>query len=256
MPAIRLCGRRFNFSSDDLTIPSLIDIALRFPLLISFIIFHHKNPNSSSLNSVYLGYIYPMLTTYTLITILASIIFFVSLRGTPVNNIRPRRHMPLLIYIRLLLVFIDISVNILGLIIIIRVYRICDDFLRGMMIVSIAVSCTAALTLFIILVFLIDLTGVVSSEKKWEMRIKFLFCCGRNYSGQSSDIQNIVRIFQYLFDDERYDLVASDVAAGLVLLQQEDLFEERSIDAQQSGPFELLQEGFYYNSYAQSAFGW
>ena len=74
--------------------------------------------------------------------------------------------------------------------------------------------------------------------------------------GQSSDTQNIVRTLRYLFDDERFDLVASDVAAGLVLLQQEDLREEHSIDVLESVPSEILREGFYYNSYAQSAFGW
>ncbi len=77
-----------------------------------------------------------------------------------------------------------------------------------------------------------------------------------NIGGQSSDRQNIVKILQYLFDDERFDLVASDVAAGLILLQQEDLLEERSIDIRESVPLEILKEGFYYNSYAQSAFGW
>jgi hypothetical protein len=74
--------------------------------------------------------------------------------------------------------------------------------------------------------------------------------------GQSSDTENIVRTLQYLFDDERFDLVASDVAAGLILLQQEDLLEERSIDIIENVPLEILKEGFYYNSYAQSAFGW
>jgi hypothetical protein len=73
---------------------------------------------------------------------------------------------------------------------------------------------------------------------------------------QRSDIENIVKILRYLFDDERFDLVASDIAAGLILLQQEDLLEERSIDVIESVPLEILKEGFYYNSYAQSAFGW
>jgi hypothetical protein len=74
--------------------------------------------------------------------------------------------------------------------------------------------------------------------------------------GQSSDIKNIVKTLQYLFDDERFDLVPSDVAAGLILLQQEDVLEERSIDIIQTASLELLKEGLYYNSYAQSAFGW
>jgi hypothetical protein len=75
-------------------------------------------------------------------------------------------------------------------------------------------------------------------------------------AGQSSDIKNIVKTLQYLFDDERFDLVTSDVAAGLILLQQEDALQERSIDIIQTAPLELLKEGLYYNSYAQSAFGW
>lgn len=74
--------------------------------------------------------------------------------------------------------------------------------------------------------------------------------------GQSSDTENIVRTLQYLFDDERFDLVPSDVAAGLILLQQEDMSEEHVIDIEQTAPLELLKEGLYYNSYAQSAFGW
>ena len=75
-------------------------------------------------------------------------------------------------------------------------------------------------------------------------------------AGQSSDTKNIVKTLQYLFDDERYDLVPSDVAAGLILLQQEDFLEERSIELTQAAPLELLKEGLYYNTYAQSAFGW
>jgi hypothetical protein len=74
--------------------------------------------------------------------------------------------------------------------------------------------------------------------------------------GQSSDIKNIVKTLQYLFDDERFDLVPSDVAAGIIILQQEDVLEERSIDIIQTVPLEILKEGLYYNSYAQSAFGW
>ena len=74
--------------------------------------------------------------------------------------------------------------------------------------------------------------------------------------GQSSDIKNIVKTLQYLFDDDRFDLVPSDVAAGLILLQQEDVLEERSIEASQAAPLALLKEGLYYNGYAQSAFGW
>lgn len=74
--------------------------------------------------------------------------------------------------------------------------------------------------------------------------------------GQSSDRKNIVKILEYLFDDERFDLVGSDVVAGLILLQEEDLLEERSIDIIENVPLDILQQGFYYNSYAQSAFGW
>jgi hypothetical protein len=69
-------------------------------------------------------------------------------------------------------------------------------------------------------------------------------------------MKNIVKTLRYLLDDERFDLVPSDAAAGLILLQQEDMSEEHVIDIEQTAPLELLKEGLYYNSYAQSAFGW
>ncbi|CAF0918588.1 unnamed protein product [Rotaria sordida] len=258
MPSIRLFGRRFNFASDDLTIPSLIDIILRLPLLVTFIIFRIKDesPNSTCPSSFYNGYFYPLLSVYIAITISAVFICFISTRGSPLKNIRPRRHMPLLIYIRLFLVLIDIGINIMGSVIIIRVFQMCAIILRATIITTIVLSWSVAIALFIILAFFIDVTGFVSAEKKWEMRIRLIFCCGRGYGGQSSDIKNIVKTLQYLFDDERFDLVPSDVAAGLILLQQEDAIEERSVNIIQNVPLELLKEGLYYNTYAQSAFGW
>ena len=73
----------------------------------------------------------------------------------------------------------------MGLIIIIRVFQICEFLSRGIIITSIVISCIIAAVLFIILIFFIDLTGVVSAEKKWEMRIKFIFCCGRDYGNKT-----------------------------------------------------------------------
>ena len=178
MPGIRLFARRFNFSSDDLTIPALIDIILRIPLFVILIIYYIKNESSQSTFSI--GYFYPLLIIYILIGILGVIICLISIQGTPMNNIRPRRHMSILIYIRLILLVFDFGININGLVIIIRVFETCDVLLRGTIIACIVISCTAVIGLFVILVFFIDLTGMISAKKKWEMRLKFFFCCGRN----------------------------------------------------------------------------
>lgn len=264
MPGIRLFTHRFSFSSDDLTIPALIDIIFRIPLLIIYSI----KTQSKCSSSFYNEYLYPLLIIYIIIGILAGVIAFVSVQGTPMNNIRPRRSMSILIYIRLILVLFDFGINLNGLMIIIRVFDMCDKVVRGTMIACFVISCSTMIGLFGILMFFMDLTGMISEEKKWKMRLKFLFCCGRNYGkrisidlhferfhvnqgGQSSDIGNIIRILQYLFDNQRFDLVPSDVAVGLILLQEED-----SIESGENVPLELIKEGFYYNSYAQSAFGW
>jgi hypothetical protein len=189
MPGIRLFGRRFNFASDDLTLPSLIDISLRLPLIVTFIVFRIKDesPDSTCPKSFYNRYFYPLLSVYAAITILASSMFFISLRGSPVKNTQSRRHMSLLIYFRLFFALIDLIINIMGLIMIIRVYQTCAIILRATLVITIALSWTVDIALFIILVFLIDLTGVVSSEKKWEMRIKIIFCCGTGYGKKSKD---------------------------------------------------------------------
>jgi hypothetical protein len=113
--------------------------------------------------------------------------FFISLRGSPVKNTQSRRHMSLLIYFRLFFALIDLIINIMGLIMIIRVYQTCAIILHTTLVITIALSWTVDIALFIILLFLIDLTGVVSSEKKWEMRIKIIFCCGTGYGKKSKD---------------------------------------------------------------------
>lgn len=197
MPGIRLFSRRFNFSSDDLTIPSLIDIILRLPLVLIFIIFRLRDPitNSICLSSFYITNFYPFLTIYIIIIINASFICYISLQGTPVNNIRPRRYMSILIYIRLILVLIDIGIHILGLIILIRVFQTCDYIFRGVIITSIVISYSLSITLFLILIFFIDLTGVISAEKKWEMRIKFIFCCGRDYGNSIENFFLLLNIY-------------------------------------------------------------
>jgi hypothetical protein len=150
---------------------------------VTFIIFRIKDesPDSHCPSSFYNGYYYPLLGVYGAITILSSLIFIMSLRGTPVKNTRPRRHMPLLIYIRLFLVLIDIIINIMGLVIIIKVYQTCTMILRATIVTTISFCWSCAISVFIILASFIDLTGVVSADKKWEMRIKFIFCCGRGY---------------------------------------------------------------------------
>lgn len=183
MPGIRLFGRRFNFSSDDLTLPSLIDILLRLPVLVTFIVFRIKDesPDATCPSSFYNGYFYPLLTVYGAITILALLMCFTSLRGSPVKDTGPRRHMPLLIYLRMILILADIGINIMGLVIMARVFKTCDLILRATLVTSIVFSWSVAIALFIVLAFLIDLNGVVSPEKKWEMRIKLIFCCGRGY---------------------------------------------------------------------------
>lgn len=183
MPGIRLFGRRFNFSSDDLALPSFIDLLLRLPVLITFIVFRIKDesPDATCPSSFYNGYFYPLLSVYAAIAVLSILMLIISLRGSPLRNTAPRRHMPFMIYIRLALVLIDIGVNVMGLVILIRVFETCDLILRATLVTSIVFSWSVAISLFIILAFLIDLTGVVSAEKKWEMRLKLIFCCGRGY---------------------------------------------------------------------------
>lgn len=191
MPGIRLFGRRFNFSSDDLTLPAFIDILLRLPVLVTFVVFRVKDesPDATCPSSFYAGYFYPLLSVYGAIALLSTVIFIISLRGSPIKNTQPRRHMSTLVYMRLIFVLIDVGVNVTGVVILFRVFRMCDVILRASLVTSIVLSWSVAIALFIVLAFFIDLTGVVSAEKKWEMRIKLIFCCGRSYGRFSASRQ-------------------------------------------------------------------
>ncbi|CAF0847048.1 unnamed protein product [Didymodactylos carnosus] len=249
MPGIRLFGRRFGFASDDLTIPSLIDIFIRFPSLIAFIVFRVKDVKESwGCNSAifYRGYFYPLLSCYISIILTQTFIVYFSLKGTPVTNVHPRRFIPYLIYIRLLLIIADISVNIVGLIIIVKAFYSCGIFLKTTIIVSIALSWMVFTGISIMFLLFVDLSGFLSPEKKWELRLKFIFCCGRPYGNENSSIRNIITTLNSLFEDEQFDYVPSDLAAGLILLQQEDVYERRSLNITKIPPIELLKEGHQY----------
>jgi hypothetical protein len=76
----------------------------------------------------------------------------------------------------------------MGIITIVRVIQICEFLSHGAIITSIAISCTLTICLIIILAMSIDF---VSAEKKWEMRIKFMFCCGRN-NGKEKEKKDLV----------------------------------------------------------------
>ena len=101
MPALVLCGRRWEVGSDDLVFPGVISVTLRSLVLLALVIalVAYKDnlscPDIADL--IYLSYVLIILTL-VVITLEIAITAF-SARGTIINS-RPRRPVPYLLYVR------------------------------------------------------------------------------------------------------------------------------------------------------------
>ncbi|MGR3914328.1 MAG: hypothetical protein OD918_07385, partial [Gammaproteobacteria bacterium] len=101
MPALVLCGRRWEVGSDDLVFPGLASVVLRSMVLLALVIalVAYKDnlscPDIADL--IYLSYVMVILSL-VVITLEIAITSY-SARGT-ITNSRPRRPVPYLLYVR------------------------------------------------------------------------------------------------------------------------------------------------------------
>ncbi|CAF1400072.1 unnamed protein product, partial [Didymodactylos carnosus] len=259
MPKTKLFGRKFNFSTDNQFILSSFDIIIRLSLLITYIVFRTKYV--STYNCVYLTlyyiYVYLLIACYSLIILTRLIIIILSIRGTPMNQ-KPRRAIPLFIYIRLMLMFIEFGICIIGLVVLSNLQTNCRTDTRTLIIVTFVFSLLTLLRVLFSYLIFVDKSVLFTPEQKWKARIKLLFCCCSNpFSDQQNDaMKNILQILMTVFENSNLDIVPSDILCGLVLVQEEDVSKLRKVNSTGLVDLDLLTEISYYYDYALAPYGW
>lgn len=249
MPGLVVFGRRWGIADDDLVFPSVAEVIVRAAWLIAVIIIyelHHESMASCEHGHLLQIFLVGMIVLVLFVIILNSAIFLISIRGTIMNN-EPRRRMPAFVVARALMNIPEVGWNVLGtywlfgsklncsedVISTVRATVICSWILLTVMVCSIAIIFDPLGNEMYNLpsqggilphlsrqsAEVLDRGEVNSwSHRVWEFRCRLLCCCAANVNQEV--YSNLAKNLSILFQD--VDLVPSDVAAGLVLLHQQE----------------------------------
>ncbi|XP_028395223.1 sn1-specific diacylglycerol lipase beta-like [Dendronephthya gigantea] len=281
MPALTLFGRAWRFGSDDFTFPGLGGALLRgswlIILCIVFGISYHDIPecNEGKLAKVYFWIMIPLLFLEFFLEI---IITAISMRGTVMDTTQ-RSSITKFIYIRLAMFIPEFGLTLMGSIWIFNPGVDCDTEIVWS--IRVLVGCQWAV-LIIVLIFLIILfnpMGRVDSsgkslvksssafQKAIETQLENTCCCSGGSGNQSQAFSDIARGLAIVFHD--VDLVPSDIAAGLILLNQEQSrnaqedreasrqwVKDRLVTSDDMETWEKFDESYYFYHFALGSYGW
>ncbi|XP_015498367.1 sn1-specific diacylglycerol lipase beta isoform X1 [Parus major] len=304
MPGLVLFGRRWAIGSDDFVLPGTFELFVRLVWWIGILVLYTVRkgqfncPGGGLLHSYLLG----------LIILLASIIcalsalVYISMQGT-ISNPGPRKSLPKILYTRLLLYFPEFIWAVVGAVWVSDNSVQCEKTVINGVMGTVIASLLSHLLLsgsWIIIIFTI--IGVVivfdplggkktfylpdgvsrnlessqsgqllynvksSATRVWEKRIRLLCCCIVQDDDHRVAFTSIAELFRNYFSDT--DLVPSDIAAGLILLHQEqDKMESCPKEPEEvlcHSPSSLvtndldveLENAAHYMLFAAAAYGW
>ncbi|XP_053847761.1 diacylglycerol lipase-beta isoform X1 [Vidua macroura] len=294
MPGLVLFGRRWAIGSDDFVLPGAFELFVRLVWWIGILVLYavHKGqfncPGGGLLHSYLLG----------LIILLASIIcalfalVYVSMQGT-ISNPGPRKSLPKILYTRLLLYFPEFIWAVVGAVWVSDNSVQCEKTVINGVIGTVIASWIIIIFTIIGVVIVFDPLGgkktfylpdgvsrnlessqsgqllynvKSSATRVWEKRIRLLCCCIVQDDDHRVAFTSIAELFRSYFSDT--DLVPSDIAAGLILLHQEqDKMENCPKDPEEvlcHSPSSLvtddldveLENAAHYMLFAAAAYGW
>ncbi|KAM7007395.1 diacylglycerol lipase-beta [Passerculus sandwichensis] len=294
MPGLVLFGRRWAIGSDDFVLPGAFELFVRLVWWIGIFVLYtvHKGqfncPGGGLLHSYLLG----------LIILLASIIcalcalVYVSMQGT-ISNPGPRKSLPKILYTRLLLYFPEFIWAVVGAVWVSDNSVQCEKTVVNGVIGTVIASWIIIIFTIIGVVIVFDPLGgkktfylpegvsrnlesshsgqllynvKSSATRVWEKRIRLLCCCIVQDDDHRVAFTSIAELFRSYFSDT--DLVPSDIAAGLILLHQEqDKMESCPKEPEEvlcHSPSSLvtddldveLENAAHYMLFAAAAYGW
>ncbi|XP_003384478.1 PREDICTED: sn1-specific diacylglycerol lipase beta-like [Amphimedon queenslandica] len=261
MPPLRACGRRWEFASDDLVIPGSVLVGIRSIWLIIQIFgigFYHSALSCGQSPS-FASVAYASIAMTTCVLVLEVAIVIASSRGTIRNN-RPRRFVPHLLHARLIIFAFEIIILLMKTVMAVRPEELnidvdqCPTLGTAVIVARVVVAVTwlIFLTVLISVAIYLDPCHLYSSKvgsretreeegiqrsrsgsllnrtrSVWEDRLKLIFCLSSSDESHQTAYKEVANIFAHLFHDS--NLVLSDIAAGILLLQKRHLVHEKNL---------------------------
>ncbi|XP_035647680.1 diacylglycerol lipase-beta-like isoform X2 [Oncorhynchus keta] len=295
MPGIVAFGRRWGIASDDLVFPGTFELFVRVLWWIGTLALYtlHEGKFDCSGGRVLHSYLVVLLILLALIILSLCAIVYVSAQGT-ITNPGPRRSIPVLVYVRVMLYVPELIWAILGAIWVSDDSQGCQPAEVGAVIAAVVASWILLLSTGVGVLFVFDplgsthpgpqsqeLLGVRDLESSqgsqllstarsvavrvWESRLRLLCCCLPRDEGHRAAFSSIAQLVSGFFSDT--DLVPSDIAAGLALLHQEQDKMEQCRDPDEalshspSSPIAEdleaeLEKATHCMQFAVAAYGW
>ncbi|XP_055507571.1 diacylglycerol lipase-beta [Leucoraja erinacea] len=292
MPALVAFGGRWSLAGDDLVFPGAFELLLRVVWWIGILVLYmtYRGQLDCTHGRILPSYLFILIALLAAIIIILFVIVCVSMQGT-ITNLRPRRHLPVLIYVRTALYLPELGWAIMGAVLIYDETQGCPATLITT--ISIAVVASWIFLLFTVIAVLVvfdplgkpnrplpgggrDLESSESGQllytarslaaRVWEYRLKLLCCCIARDADTQTAFTHIGQLFSTFFMDT--DLVAGDIAAGLSLLhleqdkieQSRELDDEACLDPQPAATAEELdvnlETAAHYMRFAAAVYGW
>jgi sn1-specific diacylglycerol lipase len=304
MPPLVACGRTWEFGSDDLVFPSAVSVFVRSLWLVGVIVGVVLFRDALTCQHTHLlGAFSFAVIGLLIITIVFEIaITYFSARGTIVRA-RPRKPVVHLLHLRVLLFLLEILLLLAGTVFAFlptneRDYDACPDLDNAVLTTQVIVGVSWAVIFLIVMFLLVYLDpchcysakvnystvekhvreGLVDStvvqdhwqvtHSVWEKRFRVACCMAGSDDSHQHAYGEVAEIFSHLFCD--VNVVLSDIAAGLVLLQKEHLVQEeesrtlcvslrrghRCVDFNNPQESELFRRMLHYITFAMAPYSW
>ncbi|CAM9189681.1 unnamed protein product, partial [Chrysoparadoxa australica] len=256
MPALVMYGRRLGFGSDELAVPSLCGLAIRLLWSVSLAVMLIQAIAWGALvECTDAALVYTYLTA-SLVSLLLSIlterrIFTLSSQGS-ITDTRPREKIGLYITCHFALGVVQVGLAITGIYLLTELDPSCSDSDRTLQVLVGLVSASQLVDVTVVLCCFALLPGVANPnlmegthyeryplediERQWSNRCEIFCrlaaCCTCNLFGgvgaTAEHYRHLARVLARIFHTEEYlDLVASDIAAGIVLLRHKQRRQQR-----------------------------
>ncbi|NWQ76546.1 DGLB lipase, partial [Columbina picui] len=294
MPGLVAFGRRWAIGSDDFVLPGAFELFVRLVWWVGILAVYavHKGQFNCPGGGLLHSYLLVLLVLLASIICVLSALVYISMQGT-ISNPGPRKSLPKLLYIRLVLCLPEFFWAVVGAVWVSDSSVHCEKTVINVIIGTVIASWVIIIFTIIGVVIVFDPLGgkktfyltdslnrnLESSQsgqllynmkntatRVWEKRIRLLCCCIVQDDDHRVAFTSIAELFRTYFSDT--DLVPSDIAAGLILLHQEqDKMEscpkepEEVLCHSPSSPVTddldvELENAAHYMLFAAAAYGW
>uniref|UniRef100_A0A8B9DSP2 Diacylglycerol lipase-beta n=1 Tax=Anser cygnoides TaxID=8845 RepID=A0A8B9DSP2_ANSCY len=294
MPGLVVFGRRWAIGSDDFVLPGAFELSLRVLWWIGILVLYavHKGQFNCPGGGLLHSYLLVLLVLLAAIICALSALVYVSMQGT-ISNPGPRKSLPKLLYTRLLLYLPEFIWAIVGAVWVSDSSLQCEKTVINAVLGTVIASWVIIIFTIIGVLIVFDPLGgkktfyltdgvnrnLESSQsgqllfnvkntatRVWEKRIRLMCCCIVQDDDHRVAFTSIAELFRNYFSDT--DLVPSDIAAGLILLHQEqDKMESCPKEPEEvlcHSPSSLVTDGLdielenaaHYMLFAAAAYGW